>query len=93
MAEGTSRDGEVHVGTLPVISADSTQMLQLYQNLIGNALKFHKPGKKPMVQVRSASGTDSGCQIIVEDNGIGFEEQHLERIFAPFRRQHGRGEY
>ena len=42
--------GEVHVGNLPVISADPTQMRQLFQNLIGNALKFHKPGEKPMVR-------------------------------------------
>jgi PAS domain S-box-containing protein len=85
--------GEVHVGDLPVISADPTQMRQLFQNLIGNALKFHKPGEKPMVQVRSLSNTDSGCQIVVEDNGIGFDEQYRERIFAPFQRLHGRSEY
>ena len=66
------------------------QMRQLFQNLIGNALKFHKPGEKPMVQVRSVPNTDSGCQIIVEDNGIGFEEQYLEKIFAPFQRLHGK---
>jgi two-component system sensor kinase FixL len=82
--------GEVHVGELPSIAADPTQMRQLFQNLIGNALKFHKPGEKPMVQVRSLSNTDSGCQIVVEDNGIGFEEQYLEKIFAPFQRLHGR---
>jgi signal transduction histidine kinase len=85
--------GEVHVGVLPVVSADPTQMRQLFQNLIGNALKFHKPGEKPVVQVGSVSGTGSGCQIVVEDNGIGFDEQYLERIFAPFQRLHGRSEY
>ena len=85
--------GEVQVGDLPVISADPIQMRQLFQNLIGNALKFHKPGENPMVQVRCVSNTDSGCQIIVEDNGIGFEEQYTERIFAPFQRLHGRSEY
>ncbi len=82
--------GEVHVGAMPVISADPTQMRQLFQNLIGNALKFHKEGQNPIVQVRSVSGTDSGCQIIVEDNGIGFEERYLEKIFAPFHRLHGK---
>ena len=85
--------GEVHVGTLPVISADPTQMRQLFQNLIGNALKFHKPGEKPMVQVRSVSNTDAECRIVVEDNGIGFEEQYLEKIFAPFQKLHGRREF
>ena len=82
--------GVVHVGNLPVISADPTQMRQLFQNLIGNALKFHKPDEKPKVQVHSVSNTDSGYQIIVEDNGIGFEEQYLEKIFAPFQRLHGK---
>ena len=85
--------GEVQVGTLPVVSADPIQMRQLFQNLIGNALKFHKPGVKPIVQIRSAPNADSGCQIIVEDNGIGFEEQFIEKIFAPFQRLHGRSEY
>ena len=85
--------GQVHVGDLPIISADPTQMRQLFQNLIGNALKFHKPGEKPLVQVRSVSNTDSGYRIVVEDNGIGFEEKYLERIFAPFQRLHGRSEY
>jgi len=85
--------GEVHIEALPVISANPTQMRQLFQNLIGNALKFHKPGGKPMVQVHSVSNTDSGCQIVVEDNGIGFDDQYLEKIFAPFQRLHARSEY
>ncbi|MGO9017357.1 MAG: PocR ligand-binding domain-containing protein [Syntrophobacteraceae bacterium] len=82
--------GEVQVGELPVVAADPSQMRQLFQNLIGNALKFHKPGEKPIVRVVSAPITDSGCRIIVEDNGIGFEEKYLERIFAPFQRLHDR---
>jgi PAS domain S-box-containing protein len=85
--------GEVHFETLPVISADPTQMRQLFQNLIGNALKFHKPDEKPIVRVRSVSSTDAACQIVVEDNGIGFEEQYLEKIFAPFQKLHGRREF
>ncbi|MGA2225254.1 MAG: PAS domain S-box protein [Syntrophobacteraceae bacterium] len=81
--------GKVQVGTLPVISADPTQMRRLFQNLIGNALKFHKDSERPVVKV--SSGADNGyLQIIVEDNGIGFEEQYLEKIFAPFQRLHGK---
>ena len=84
--------GQVHVGILPVISADPTQMRQLFQNLIGNALKFHKEGEKPLVKIQS-SANEQMIRISVEDNGIGFDEKHLERIFAPFQRLHGRGEY
>jgi PAS domain S-box-containing protein len=80
---------EVRVLELPVVKADPTQMRQLLQNLIGNALKFHKDGEKPVIEVRSAL-VDGKLQITVEDNGIGFEEQYLERIFAPFQRLHGR---
>ncbi len=82
--------GEVRVETLPVISADPTQMRQLFQNLIGNALKFHKAGEKPIVKVSCIPENNGVAQIIVEDNGIGFEEQYLEKIFAPFQRLHGK---
>jgi signal transduction histidine kinase len=82
--------GEVQVGELPVLAADHTQMRQLFQNLIGNALKFHKEGEKPVVKVLCDASDDANCLIVVEDNGIGFDEQHLDRIFAPFQRLHGR---
>ncbi len=84
--------GQVHVGILPVISADPTQMRQLFQNLIGNALKFHKEGEKPLIKIQSSTNKQM-IRISVEDNGIGFDEKHLERIFAPFQRLHGRSEY
>jgi PAS domain S-box-containing protein len=80
---------EIRVLELPVVKADPTQMRQLLQNLIENALKFHKDGEKPVVEVRS-SFADGRLQIMVDDNGIGFEEQYLERIFAPFQRLHGK---
>jgi len=84
--------GQVHVGILPVISADPTQMRQLFQNVIGNALKFHKEGEKPLVKIQSSTNKQM-IRIVVEDNGIGFDEQYLERIFAPFQKLHGRSEY
>src|SRR5208283_1255940 len=85
--------GEVRVEKLPTIEADPTQMRQLFQNLIGNALKFHKVGEKPIVKVRSLQTANPVCQIVVEDNGIGFDGQCGERIFAPFQRLCGRSEY
>jgi signal transduction histidine kinase len=97
--------GRVEVGDLPVIDADPMQMRQLLQNLIGNALKFHEPGSTPLIKVYSDIATQEKqrttghlssvlmCSIMVEDNGIGFDEKYLDRIFAPFQRLHGRGEY
>jgi PAS domain S-box-containing protein len=85
--------GEVHVGELPTIKADPTQMRQLFQNLIGNALKFHKQGEKPVVKVHCTPSSNSDYLIIVEDSGIGFDEECGERIFAPFQRLCGRSEY
>ena len=95
--------GTVEVGELPTVEADRLQMRQLLQNLIGNALKFHKDGEPPVVRVhgetfgerRKAGGRTPAagalCRIVVEDNGIGFDEDHLARIFVPFERLHGRG--
>jgi signal transduction histidine kinase len=77
---------------MPIIDADPTQMRQLFQNLIDNGLKFSRPNDKPVVQIR-AQRLNEVCQIIVKDNGIGFEEKHLDRIFTVFQRLHGRGEY
>jgi len=82
--------GEVHVEDLPVISADPTQMRQLFQNLIGNALKFHKEGEKPVISVKKAATVDEYIQIVVKDNGIGFEEKYVDKIFTPFQRLHGK---
>jgi signal transduction histidine kinase len=67
-------------------------MRQLFQNLIGNALKFHKEGEKPLVAIQSSANKQM-IRISVEDKGIGFDEKHIERIFAPFQRLHGRSEY
>jgi PAS domain S-box-containing protein len=86
--------GCVEVGELPAIEADLTQMRQLLQNLIGNALKFHGEGEAPVIKVQSRESEDvRHCQITIEDNGIGFDDKYLDRIFTVFRRLHGRGEY
>lgn len=82
--------GEVRVVDLPAIQADPTQMRQLFQNLIGNGLKFHKEGLRPIVEISSMAVYDRMLRIILKDNGIGFDEEHLDKIFAPFQRLHGR---
>ena len=88
----------VEVNNLPKIQADPMQMRQLLQNLIGNALKFHLPDAKPKVKVNgqiltNGSSEDPFCQLTVQDNGIGFDEKYIDKIFAVFQRLHGRQEY
>jgi len=85
--------GQVEVGNLPVIDADPTQMHQLFQNLVGNALKFHKPEIPPSVKVTANADDSDQVQIRVADNGIGFDEEFKERIFQPFQRLHGQSKY
>ena len=97
--------GRVDVGSLPTLRADPTQMRQLFQNLIGNALKFGRPGAAPLVTIRaeevagepgagsSGGGESPGWIVTVSDNGIGFENQYADRIFHVFQRLHSRNEY
>ena len=82
----------IDVGDLPTVPADPSQMRQLFQNLIGNALKFRRPDTAPVVRV-TASAQGPSWRIVVMDNGIGFEEQYAEKIFTVFQRLHGRSEY
>ncbi len=78
--------GEIRVGELPTIQADPTQIYQLFQNLIGNALKFHAENVHPNINIHSEKKGENECQIFVSDNGIGFEPQYVDRIFKPFQR-------
>ncbi len=86
--------GRIDVQPLPIVQANRTQMRQLFQNLMINALKFHREGVPPVVGIRASlpvAGTgDELATIIVEDNGLGFDMQHLEKIFQPFERLHSR---
>lgn len=84
--------GEVVVGPLPAVDADALQMRQLLQNLVGNGLKFHRPGVPPRVEL-SGSASNGTAEIVVSDNGIGFDEKYAERIFTMFERLHGRASY
>jgi len=95
---------KVEVGTLPTIDADPLQMRQLLQNLLGNALKFQPADSQPVIEIQAktiprpfADGAEPTagdlCELTVKDNGIGFDEKYLEKIFAMFQRLHGRTEY
>ncbi len=85
--------GSVLVEPLPEIYGDPIQMHQLLQNLIGNALKYHKDGTAPQVTVTAHSIPGSKAEIRIADNGIGFDPTQIDRIFQPFQRLVGRSEY
>lgn len=85
--------GKVEQGYLPTVDADPFQMRQLLQNLIGNALKYHKVGTPPAVYLNSQPNQNEGWDISVQDNGIGLDEKFSERIFIPLERLHGRSSY
>jgi light-regulated signal transduction histidine kinase (bacteriophytochrome) len=76
---------------LPVVMADSSQLVQVFQNLIGNAVKFR--GSEPPVVRVSAKPKRKEWVFSVADNGIGIAQEHLENVFVVFRRLHTRAEY
>ncbi|WP_233261543.1 ATP-binding protein [Vitiosangium sp. GDMCC 1.1324] len=81
----------VTVGTLPTLEADPTQLRQLLHHLLGNALKFHREDAPPTISIRGTLNADgTRCELAVEDDGIGFDEKYLDRIFNVFQRLHGR---
>ena len=77
---------------LPTIYGVKTQMVQLFQNLVGNALKFRKPDVPPNISI-SCTDLDNHYQMTLSDKGIGFEEADAERIFVIFQRLNGRSEF
>lgn len=84
---------EISVGNLPVVYGNRVQMRQLFQNLINNALKFHKKEEPPRISIFSEVRKNGDVLIFVEDKGIGFDEKYAQRIFRPFERLHSRTEY
>jgi PAS domain S-box-containing protein len=77
---------------LPQLGGDPTQLRQLFQNLIANGIKFHRPDDAPLVRI-SATREHGAWLFSVDDNGIGIEPQYQERIFALFQRLHTRADY
>jgi light-regulated signal transduction histidine kinase (bacteriophytochrome) len=91
----------IEVAPMPIIEADATQMRQLFQNLFSNSLKFRKKDVPPKITVsgRLFNREDDSrqlvehCEIVIADNGIGFDNKYADRIFAIFQRLHGKTEY
>jgi light-regulated signal transduction histidine kinase (bacteriophytochrome) len=99
------KNATISVTTLPVIKAVPLQMTQLFHNLISNALKFSKTDPAPVITIDASvpssdeirqlhlDKTMKYCKIVVQDNGIGFEQIYNEKIFNIFQRLHGKSEY
>ncbi|MBN8822203.1 MULTISPECIES: ATP-binding protein [unclassified Spirosoma] len=98
---------QIQIDPLPTILGDAVQLEQLFQNLLSNALKFHRPDFAPQIRIscqtlassqlpptiKPARRTPTYHCIEVADNGIGFEEKYLDRIFEVFQRLHVRSQY
>jgi signal transduction histidine kinase len=84
---------EVNVQPLPTVMGDPSQLAQLFQNLIGNSLKFQRPDAQPRIRVDAAPGAHGWTEIAVEDNGVGFQPQLAALIFQPFQRLHSRDDF
>lgn len=84
--------GTVTHDPMPVVAVDRGQIIRLFQNLIGNALKYRRPGVSPQVHVGSQR-RGSEWVISIRDNGIGFDPKYVAMIFAPFKRLHTSAEY
>lgn len=88
---------KIELHDLPTLEADPMQMRQLMLNLLSNALKFQAPGAAPVIKITAVTLTplarEPQCELHVQDNGIGFDEKYMDKIFAVFQRLHGRTEY
>lgn len=84
-------NAEVRCASLPTVRGDARQLTQLFQNLIGNAIKYHGD-REPEVDIRLQEGPE-GWIISIEDNGIGIDPEYHDRIFGIFKRLHARNEY
>ena len=100
-------DAQIMVDVLPTVKGDESQLRQLFMNLLSNAMKFQKAGTVPVIRVQASQVAASTLPptakparwaatyhcISVVDNGIGFDEKYVDRIFQVFQRLHGRNEY
>ncbi len=83
----------IHVEDLPTLKVDRVHIRQLFENLIGNALKYRNPDQSSDITICAQKNQQNSWQISVADNGIGFDEKYIDRIFKPFERLHGRETY
>ena len=88
---------EITIEKLPIIDADSLQMRQLFQNIIGNSIKYHRTDVSPKININckimEVEDKNVLCEVNIIDNGIGFDNKYSEQIFGLFQQLHGHSEY
>ena len=84
---------QVETGVLPTVIADPYMMRQLFQNLVSNALKFSKSGRPPKIKIFSRPNSDEFHEVVVQDEGIGFNTSYLNNMVKPFKKLHGKDRY
>lgn len=84
---------KIELGDLPSVMGDHGQLRRLVHNLLGNALKFTPPGRAPRVRLRGGPREGGLCELVVEDEGVGFDMEFAGRLFQPFTRLHSRKDF
>jgi light-regulated signal transduction histidine kinase (bacteriophytochrome) len=82
----------IRLEPMPVLKADPAQMLQLFQNLISNAIKFRKEGTRPVIKINAVEKNGEWL-FSIEDNGIGIEQQYSDKVFVIFRKLHNKSKF
>ena len=88
-----SAKGKINFSNLPEIEGNKTQIDQLFINLITNSLKYKQEEQTPIINIHQGGNEDGFYELLIEDNGIGFDEKFADKIFDPFQRLHSRSEY
>ncbi len=83
----------IEIGPMPVLELEKTQMRQLFQNLLSNAMKFHEKEVCPEIQITSRCTGDGYCEIDIKDNGIGIDPKYYKKIFEPFSRLNNKEDF
>ncbi len=84
---------KIKIGDLPTLEIEKTKIHQLFQNLLSNAMKFHREGISPEIQITSRCTGDGYCEIDIQDNGIGIAAKYYKKIFEPFSRLNNKNDY
>jgi len=86
-------DAKIKIDDLPTLEVEKIKIHQLFQNLLSNAMKFHREGVSPEIQITSRCTGDGYCEIDIQDNGIGIDEKYYKKIFEPFSRLNNKNDY